>query len=125
MEIDTSLGHLLERMLETQENTTPFFRPFEQAWHKQLVEWLRLDTYADGMPSSMLQAFETEVQQEVEQWKETLDQAEETVRHRRCVFLIETNSSEGKNHDDPYALFLPSVPRPHSEIRHFASIGAL
>lgn len=66
-------------MLEGQENTTPFFRPFEQAWHKQLVEWLRLDTHTEGMPPAMLQAFETEVQREVEQWKDGLLTAEENV----------------------------------------------
>lgn len=66
-------------MLEEQNGATEFFRPFEQAWHKQLVEWLRLDSHADGMPSSMRSVFEKEVEDEVSQWKENLAKSKEDV----------------------------------------------
>jgi len=66
-------------MLEGQKNATPFFKPFEQAWHNQLVEWLRLDSYNKGMPPNMRLTFEREVHHEVEQWREELFEAENNV----------------------------------------------
>lgn len=80
--IDKIPGHLLERMLEGQKNATPFFRPFEEAWHKQQVEWLRLTSYYEGMPLDMRSIFEKEVQQDCEQWKEELLNSENNVCSR-------------------------------------------
>lgn len=67
-------------MLEGQEIATTFFRPFEEPWHKLLVEWLRLEKYAEGMPSDMRQSFEQQLQEESRQWENELLQAEKIVR---------------------------------------------
>lgn len=83
--IDIPPGHLLERMLDGQKNAKPFFRPFEEAWHKQQVEWLRLDSYYEGMPSNMRSIFEKEVQENSEQWKEELLNAKKDVSF--CCFV--------------------------------------
>lgn len=84
---DIIQGHLLERMLEDQTDATPFFRPFEQAWHKQQVEWLRLDSYREGMPPGMRSIFEKEVKDEVAEWKEKLIKSEEDVSPFKNTFL--------------------------------------
>lgn len=66
-------------MLDAQSNARPFFRPFENAWHHQTVEWLRKDTYQDGMPSDLRSTFESELQDETSAWQAALSKAQSDV----------------------------------------------
>lgn len=66
-------------MLDGQPNARPFFRPFETAWHLKTVEWLRSDSYQEGMPQDLRSKFENEVKQEASDWQASLSKAEEDV----------------------------------------------
>jgi len=76
----------LERMLDGQKDANPIFRPFEEAWHKQQVEWLRLHSYDEGMPLNMRSIFEKEVQADSETWREELIKAEKDV----CLCFLDS-----------------------------------
>ena len=67
-------------MLDGQSNATAFSRPFENAWHLQTVEWLRQESYKEGMPLGLRKVFENEVQDDAAKWKEQLLQARSQVR---------------------------------------------
>lgn len=79
-ESDNLQGHLLERMLDGQLTAERFWRPFEPAWRFQLVEWLKDNSYASGMPSDKRANFDKVLREGVDDWQKRLRDAGDEVR---------------------------------------------
>lgn len=111
--VDTTVGHLIERMLEGQSTTTDFYRPFEPAWKFQIVEWLRTESFTEGMPTNSRSAFEKQMHEGATHWEECLFRAQDEVRpstaHPPRVTLIEALTTRtGPNFHAAHTFFLPS-----------------
>ena len=73
-----STGHLLERLLTSQENVTLLAHPFSASRGKQ-VPWLLKDNYEDGMNSEELREYEGGMLKEIGTWWQTLSKSAQTV----------------------------------------------
>ena len=71
-------GHLLERLLTSQENVKLLAHPFSASRGKQ-VPWLLKDNYEDGMNKEELRDYEEGMLKEIGAWEETLSKSAETV----------------------------------------------
>ncbi len=66
-------------MLEGQLNCTPFLRLFEDGWHHHIIEWLRRDDYANGMPADANSKYEDDMHSGIKEWQEELSKAQQVV----------------------------------------------
>jgi hypothetical protein len=74
-------GHLLERLLTSQDNVKLLAHPFSASRGKQ-VPWLLRDNYEDGMGPEELRDYEEGMLKEIGAWEETLSKSAETVSVR-------------------------------------------
>jgi hypothetical protein len=116
---DTSLGHLLERMLtQDQSEVQVLSHPFSASRGKQ-VPWLLREDYAEGMHADEGREYEDQIQREVEVWETALDEAKvvSLLHSSTFDFLSQTprltNANQNKNplfiHSHPFFPVSPST----------------
>ena len=64
-------GHLLERLLTSQENVKLLAHPFSASRGKQ-APWLLRDNYQNGMDSEEFRDYEEGMLKEIGAWEDTL-----------------------------------------------------